>query len=599
MPSNPGIVATAGFLKNPAEPVALGYRVNYVINPSFEDGIAGWASIAGATLSHYTDDGYVGSSSIKVTNVNSSAIQTEARIPLLYNGNYTVSAYVRVLPGSSSTSFFLRTIQYETATSTTTVTSANVGNTSISASDGWVRLKGTITKNAIANYIILRVVTSSTTLGDEFLVDAISFEYEPSVRPYFDGNFGGFWAGSANNSISGCDQNYVKTMILGGQAADASAIVSDSSGNLIAAYNNVGGVGEYAAVVKYDSNGKILWQKRISDGTNEVYFYDIEVDSENNIVVGGRTYTGATYEGLVMKLDKAGTLLWQREHTGGYDEVYAISIDFEDNVYASGSTYNSPPNDTSDIYVMKYNSSGTLQWSKQIQGTSFDEEWASATAVDAFGNYYATCYQLSDTSGDEQVYTFKLSPSTGDFVWQRYIGAPAAFEQGESIAYAPNGDIYVLAYTNNGALVARYASDGNLVFQREIADAYLWRMTVDSLSNLYLAGDHLVKMDQSGNIVWQRSLNSDFAYGISLHQEFIYLATDRGVWIVPQDGSKINTYNTVFGDYVYTESTLALSTPTYSTSTPNLNIATANPTNAAGALTVGVESLEPRKYSIP
>jgi len=54
MPLSLGIASGAGFLKNPAEPRVLGYRVNYISNPSFEVDTTGWSAVAGATLARST-----------------------------------------------------------------------------------------------------------------------------------------------------------------------------------------------------------------------------------------------------------------------------------------------------------------------------------------------------------------------------------------------------------------------------------------------------------------------------------------------------------------------------------------------------------------
>ena len=75
MPLSLGIASAAGFLKNPAEPAALGYRVNYIKNPSFEVDTSGWSPIASATLSRTTGESFTGSASLSVTNVSASAAQ--------------------------------------------------------------------------------------------------------------------------------------------------------------------------------------------------------------------------------------------------------------------------------------------------------------------------------------------------------------------------------------------------------------------------------------------------------------------------------------------------------------------------------------------
>lgn len=203
MPSTAGIVSAAGFLKNPAEASSLGYRINYVSNPAFEVDTTGWEGVDGGTLARITSDFQSGSACLEVTNTVESGAQTATRVPLVEgDGTYYMSAYVKIPTGGTSANMFLRYLQYETLESTSTVGTGNVGTTAVTDADGWVRLTGSFTKATIANYMVFRIVTDSTTSSDTFLVDSVMLEYA-ALGDYFDGSNGGFWTGAAHNSFSG------------------------------------------------------------------------------------------------------------------------------------------------------------------------------------------------------------------------------------------------------------------------------------------------------------------------------------------------------------------------------------------------------------
>ncbi len=208
MPLSLGIASGAGFLKNPAEPAALGYRVNYITNPSFEVDTAGWSSVAGATLSRTTGEFNTGSASLSVTNSSGSAAQfgiiDGTMIPLVAGeGTYYISASVKLANGNNSANYFLRVLQYAEQNSSSTVAAANVGTTNLSYTGSWVRLGGSFTKNTGANFAIIRVVTGSTAAGEIFYVDSVMLEKSSTLGTYFDGGSNGFWSGSANASFSG------------------------------------------------------------------------------------------------------------------------------------------------------------------------------------------------------------------------------------------------------------------------------------------------------------------------------------------------------------------------------------------------------------
>jgi hypothetical protein len=203
MPINIGLVGGAGNLKNPSEPLALGYRVNWIKNPSFEVDTTGWAASPGATIAQTTSDSNTGTGALLFTNASGSFAVVTDRIPMLSNGPFQVSMYIKLLPGADTANYLIRHLQYETEFSTSTVSSGNVGIQNLSVTGEWVRLSGQISKAAIANYVIIRLVTQSAQLGDQVLIDSVMFEDAATLGTYFDGDVDGFWSGTPNNSYSG------------------------------------------------------------------------------------------------------------------------------------------------------------------------------------------------------------------------------------------------------------------------------------------------------------------------------------------------------------------------------------------------------------
>ena len=74
------------------------------------------------------------------------------------------------------------------------------------------------------------------------------------------------------------------------------------------------------------------------------------------------------------------------------DNATSITSDSSGNVYVTGYTQGSLDGNTSagggDLFVLKYNSSGTKQWTKQL-GTSASDSGKSITS-DSSGNLYVT-----------------------------------------------------------------------------------------------------------------------------------------------------------------------------------------------------------------
>jgi len=207
MPLSLGIASGAGFLKNPAEPAALGYRVNYITNPSFEVDTTNWFGFGSATLARTTGEFNTGSASLSVTNSNGSGVQfgnTGTMIPLVAGeGTYYLSAYVKLASGNSPATYSMRILQYEEQDSVGTIAAETIGAQALSYTGNWVRLSSSFTKSGSANFGIIRVFTGSTTAGEIFYVDSVMLEKSNTLKSYFDGGSNGFWTGSANASFSG------------------------------------------------------------------------------------------------------------------------------------------------------------------------------------------------------------------------------------------------------------------------------------------------------------------------------------------------------------------------------------------------------------
>ena len=205
MPLSLGVASAAGSLKNPAEPNALGYRVNYISNPSFEVDLTNWDAV-NSSLARVTSQNVNGSACLQVTNTSGGGAQFggTGKIPLLGSSStYYLSAYVKLNTGASPANYYLRHLQYENSDSTSTVAAGNIGTQALTVTGDWVRLSTSFTKASNANFAIIRVGTSSTTSGDIFFIDSVLLEDSASLGTYFDGSSGGFWAGTAHASFSG------------------------------------------------------------------------------------------------------------------------------------------------------------------------------------------------------------------------------------------------------------------------------------------------------------------------------------------------------------------------------------------------------------
>ena len=73
---------------------------------------------------------------------------------------------------------------------------------------------------------------------------------------------------------------------------------------------------------------------------------------------------------ILIKFNSSGTKIWTKQlGTSKGEEGFEVTIDSSDNIYVTGSTRGGLDGNTnsgkSDIFLVKYNSSGIKQWTKQ------------------------------------------------------------------------------------------------------------------------------------------------------------------------------------------------------------------------------------------
>ena len=85
----------------------------------------------------------------------------------------------------------------------------------------------------------------------------------------------------------------------------------------------------------------------------------------------------------MIKFNSSGTRQWTKPlGTVQNDLANGVSIDSSGNFYVAGVTYKDLDGNTSagsaDLFVVKYNSSGTKQWTKQLGSSSQNYDYGSS-----------------------------------------------------------------------------------------------------------------------------------------------------------------------------------------------------------------------------
>jgi len=224
-------------------------------------------------------------------------------------------------------------------------------------------------------------------------------------------------------------------------------------------------------VVKLDANGNLQWTKTIG-GENNDWGLSLIQTSDGGYAIAGYTYSfGAGLTDVyVVKLDANGNLQWTKTIGGKIWENGHSLIQTSDGGYAiAGDTYSLNAADW-DFYVVKLDANGNLQWTKTIGGENIDRGYSLIQTSD--GGYAIAGTTQSFGAGEWDVYVVKLD-AHGNLQWTKTIGGPES-EIGQSLiqtsdgGFAIAGETYSFGAGGRDVYVIKLDANGNLQWTKTI-----------------------------------------------------------------------------------------------------------------------------------
>ncbi len=228
-------------------------------------------------------------------------------------------------------------------------------------------------------------------------------------------------------------------------------------------------------LLKLDQNGNKLWDKSYG-GTNHEYLSQIIATSDGNFALGGRTESSdgdvsgfmGEYDGWVVKIDPAGSILWEKV-TGGemWDWGSNLAPTKNGGVLFSGYTFSwdgdgSGNKGDYDYFLVSFDAGGKRLWHKTYGGAV--DDFAQGLAALPDGTFVVTGGSVShdgdvpENRGNFDLWAIRVS-DTGRLLWSRTFGGSAydISTTGGSDYYeaSPGG---ALTNTRDGGLVMAGAS---------------------------------------------------------------------------------------------------------------------------------------------
>ncbi len=324
-----------------------------------------------------------------------------------------------------------------------------------------------------------------------------------------------------------------------------------------------------AFILHLDNDGNVLWEKLIKSGSKNIpepsrliHYQDIQIgykvasDDAGNLIavftiqgspdVDGKVIAKGTTDGLVVKYDTNGNVIWKFSLGAvGQEDNSTLEalVDKENNIiiagYANGTVnYNplgTPFNvNASSMFLAKYSPDGLLQWIKNVDGATVDaNKYNIKLALDGQDNIYIngafssgiqidfdTAHTLT-TNGKQDIFITKYSPA-GNLLYVKNMGGTDATMLNEGLAVGPDNSLYLT---------------GNFTGKVDVDPS----SSVAELNSNGTTAMFLAKYDDNGNYQWAFGVPGFGGVDGSLRLNFMGGLTNFGVKYV-----NVNSSNEIF-----------------------------------------------------
>ena len=314
-------------------------------------------------------------------------------------------------------------------------------------------------------------------------------------------------------------------------------------------------IGKGICLFKYDLYGNLIWTKSIGKSSY--------IDGHGYAVIGkitydkfGNLYTTGTLMGImdttkltigntilasrerandifIAKYDSSGNPSWAKIVSSYLDDMSnSLVNDTIGNLYITGyfsgssidfdgtTLINNNPNGGSDIFVVKYDSSGNLKWAKSTGGFGY-EMGLGITQVHANKFYLLGTFtsdtinlwgnQLIDTTGNGK-FVAKMD-TLGNVIWAKkvYCSDDIYGDNNGNFYITGNYNLSIIKYNSFGDTIWTY-SDGYCYSQGAAYQScgYGYKITMDKSNSLFITGVYLCDSIILGNYTL---VNSTFYFG--------------------------------------------------------------------------------------
>jgi uncharacterized delta-60 repeat protein len=198
-------------------------------------------------------------------------------------------------------------------------------------------------------------------------------------------------------------------------------------------------------LIKTDANGNVIWAKTYG-GTGDDWVYSVQQTSDGGYIVAGWTDSFGTggYDFILIKTDANGNIIWAKTYGGtNWDFAYSVQQTSDGGYIVAGYT-NSFGAGSYDIFLIKTDANGNIQWAKTYGGTDDDKAYSVQQTSD--GGYIVAGYKSYFFAADN-IFLIKTD-ANGNIVWTKtYWGTD--WDRTFSVQQTSDGGYIAAGYTDS------------------------------------------------------------------------------------------------------------------------------------------------------
>lgn len=302
----------------------------------------------------------------------------------------------------------------------------------------------------------------------------------------------------------------------------------------------------------------LAWQRSLG-GTSNEEAHSIIQTSDGGFIAAGFTLSNngditasaGAEDYWVVRLDAAGNMLWQKTYGGSLMDVATSVIQTTDGNFVVAGYAASTNGDVTgnhgsrDYWILKIDATGNVLWQKTYGGSNNDEAYSIRQTADGgfivAGSTFSNNGDVVGNHGFHDFWILKLD-ADGNLQWQKTLGGSMS-DVAYSVRETSDGDFFIAGYTlsTNGDVTGNHGSFDYWVVKLDASGNLLWQKTLggtgsDKATAMELApdggcvvvgnaasfngdvtGNHgnldywVVKLDAGGNMAWQKALGGSAA----------------------------------------------------------------------------------------